>query len=134
MPWLYRSSRISLPENAIKCALILVYITTVKNNLYFINTCPWWLVNIAAIKRMRKEKATMPGGIKTQQLIQLKTELRKRQSLQGIFVMSFLEEIVSVILDQGDEDLNKLFSGDYLDDKQYEWHIFCPESKMLSIL
>lgn len=73
MPWLYRSSRISLPENAIKCALILVYITTVKNNLYFINACPQWLVNIVAIKRMREEKATMPDGIKPQQLTQLKT-------------------------------------------------------------
>lgn len=129
MPWLYTSYRISLPENAIKCALILIYITTVKNNPYFINACPWWLVNIAAIKRMRKEKARMPGGIKTQQLIQLKTELRKRQSLQGIFVMSFVEEKVSVMLDQVDEDLNKLLSGGYLDDKQYEWHIFVQNLK-----
>lgn len=62
-----------LPENAIKCALILVFIITVKNNLYFIDACPWWLVNMVAIKRMRKEKARMPGGIKTRQLIQLKT-------------------------------------------------------------
>lgn len=71
----------------------------------------------------------MPGEIKTEQLIQLKTELRKRQSLQGIFVMSFVEEKVSVMLDQVDEDLNKLFSGGYLHDKQYEGHIFVQNLK-----
>lgn len=128
MPWLYRFSRVSLPENAIKCIVILVYITVI-NNLYFINACPWWLVNIAAIKRMRKEKTRMPGGIRTQQLIQLKTELRKRQFLQGFFVILFVEEKVSVVLDQGDEDLNNLFSGGYLHDKQYEWHIFVQNLK-----
>lgn len=71
----------------------------------------------------------MPGEIKTEQLIQLKTELRKRQSLQGIFVMSFVEEKVSVMLDQVDEDLNKLFSGGYLHDKQYKGHIFVQNLK-----
>lgn len=38
--------------------------------------------------------------------------------------MSFVEEKVSVMLDQGNEDLNKLFSEGYLEYKQYEWHIF----------
>lgn len=43
--------------------------------------------------------------------------------------MSFVEEKVSVMLDQGNEDLNKLFSVGYLDDKQYEWHIFVQNLK-----
>lgn len=43
--------------------------------------------------------------------------------------MSFVEEKVSVMLNQGDEDLNKLFSGGYLDDKQYEWHLFVQNLK-----
>lgn len=37
--------------------------------------------------------------------------------------MSFVEEKVSVMFDQGNEDLTKLFSVGYLDCKQYEWLI-----------
>lgn len=43
--------------------------------------------------------------------------------------MLFVEEKASVMLDQGIEDLNKLFSVGYLDDKQYEWHIFVQNLK-----
>lgn len=69
---------------------------------------------------MRNENARTPGGIEKQLLIQLKLRAEKETaSLQGIFVMSFVEEKVSVMLDQGNEDLNKLFSVNYLDDKQY---------------
>lgn len=79
---------------------------------------------------MRKENARTPGGIEKQQLIHLKLWGEKETaSLQGIFVMSFVEEKVSVMLDQGNEDLNKLFSVGYLDDKQYEWHIFVQNLK-----
>lgn len=79
---------------------------------------------------MRNENARTPGGIEKQLLIQLKLWAEKETaSLQGIFVMSFVEEKVSVVLDQGNEDLNKLFSVNYLDDKHYEWHIFVQNLK-----
>lgn len=48
---------------------------------------------------MRKENARTPGGIEKQQLIQLKLLAEKETaSLQGFFVMSFVEEKVSVLI------------------------------------
>lgn len=83
---------------------------------------------------MRTEIARTPGGIEKQQLVQLKLRAEKETSLQGIFVMSFVEEKVSVRLDEGNENLNKLFSVSYLDDRQCEWHIFVQNLKDLSVL
>lgn len=48
--------------------------------------------------------------------------------------MLFVEEKVSVRLDEGNENLNKLFSVGYLDDKQREWHIFVQNLKGLGVL
>lgn len=79
---------------------------------------------------MSKENAKRPGRIEKQHLIQLKLWAEKETvSLQGTFVMSFVEEKVSVMLDQGNEDVKKLFSVGYLDYKQYEWHVFVKNLK-----